>query len=84
MIIIGLIFDVIGAILVLITLIKTDEKIKDLSTYEDTGQALGIGVQKKRNKTLEKSLIKDRIFAKFGIIFLVIGFIFQIIGNICS
>ncbi len=82
--IIGLIFEVIGAFLVVIILIRTNAKIKDLCTYEDTGMAIGVGTQKKINEALENSFIKDRACAIFGIIFLLIGFIFQIIGNICS
>jgi hypothetical protein len=66
---VGLIFDFIGALLLLIPLLKREEEIeKELHTV--------IG----GNPHLRKAMKRDRLLGLVGFIFLILGFAFQIVA----
>jgi Na+/proline symporter len=69
----GLSLNFYGTILLAMTLLKPDNKIKDLS-----------GTYYGGNPDLEKDMLESRRAALWGLILIVIGFLFQIIDVISS
>jgi len=78
----GLCLNFIGAGLLAKPLLKSKELINEISTYEDSGAVLDMGVEKKTNNHLKKSLEQDNVFGIIGLTLLGIGFILQLIGEL--
>jgi len=78
----GLIITTLGATYLVGISIKTNSEVKRLSSYEDTGIALGVGKQKKENLFLKVSLIMARDSTFTALMMIMVGFTLQLIFQI--
>ncbi len=76
----GLGLDIIGAIILASTLLKSDEEILFISSYTNSGAVLDQGHVVQTNSDLKEDLENSRERGILGTIILVIGFSFQLIS----